>query len=261
MNNPFNNKKLRDAFFDEVYDLRIKKVITLGSGPFKEDDFDEFLRSYRISPFKPTEGVEVLIIGDIDWEENEVNRVLMFRAGKTLRAYSQEMFLAYLISGRDPLDEEYEIKLEYAKGHQGLEFLIEIGFDWPTTDVAPNSLQGEGVPFAWQKTSLLGAWGYKVGVSGLSPVRRRKILINAFEQSVPARKLPPSYLVECGRNESSKRLKKMADIIASLCRINKKKSGNYENAIKDYESDLEWLKREVYLPRGFNFSWPETSIA
>src|SRR6185436_2922928 len=105
MNNPFNNQKLRKApfKFSRIFDIGIKGVVTLGSGPIEEDDSDAFLKGFGIAIYGPSPGIEVLIVGNSAWTETAIQEVLSVRAGKTLRVYSQEMFVSFLNSGRDPL--------------------------------------------------------------------------------------------------------------------------------------------------------------
>lgn len=126
MNSPFNNSIIRDWFFNKagICELGIKNIVTLGSGPFEEDDFDEFLKSHDFKVCSPSETIEILIVGGEEFDESDILEVLKLRAGKTLRVYTQEMFLSYLASGNDPLNSETGIHKQFAEGHAAIEFLL-----------------------------------------------------------------------------------------------------------------------------------------
>jgi hypothetical protein len=65
---------------------------------------------------------------------------------------------------------------------------------------------------------------------------------------------------EYGEPGSLKRLQKMANVIAALCRLRKKNDPyRYRQSILDYETDLKYLHDtyyKAYVPRPF--PWPST---
>ncbi len=140
MSSQFNNQIIHDCFFDEtqISDLGYSDVVTLGFGPFTEFDFGNFLRSNGFKIQKPSGKVAVLIIGEEGWEESTVMEILKLRTGNTLRVYSQEMFLLHCSLGMDPLKSSKKILKSFAEGHAGLQFLIEVGFQWPVTTIVPS---------------------------------------------------------------------------------------------------------------------------
>jgi len=261
MNSPINNELLRNWFFDNIgtYKLPFEDVVTTGSGPFEENDFDNFLKQFGFNYHDPEEEIEIVIIGNENWDLQKIQDMLKYRSGKTLKVYSQEMFISYMLIGVDPFDCNQGILDEFAENHSALEFLINWGFDWPSTQVSLWSGNEELVA-DWPEKGLLGSLNYKVGRSGLLTNERRKILTRAFVDNVP-KELPVSYTKDWGIPESQQRLKKIANSIAAFCRIAKlRTSHNSEDAIHDWEADLKWLHKKYYEPKGFRFNWPDTMV-
>ncbi|VVN47356.1 hypothetical protein [Pseudomonas fluorescens] len=115
---------------------------------------------------------------------------------------------------------------------------------WPTTD-APASLS-ELVDVGWIKAGLLSHFGYHVGMSGQPPAARIKILDKLFNETLAVHYFDEGYLGEWAKPCSLERLLKMAKTIAALCRNAKRSSGNFTQAISDWEEDLEYLRRTHY---------------
>lgn len=134
----------------------------------------------------------------------------------------------------------------------------DVPFAWPSTDAEI----GDGrLAAQFQPVGLLGALGYRVGEDGLGAVDREKTLDSAYVSPV-SKQLAPAYREECGEPRSAKRLKKMADSIASFARNAKRKNhgGRYDCAIGDWEADLAYLKAKYYDGR-WSFPWPSTRAA
>lgn len=253
---PFNNPTLRDWFLPEerCYPVFPMGVVTLGSGPFVEGEFDGFLQSRGIQICFPGEVVDTLVLGRLYWDRGELSDHIEGLRGMTLRVYSQEMFLAYLSSNVDPYANR-ELLAVYRDGHAALEFLLTWGFDWPTTDVVPGiSVGTRSGSEAWPAIGLLKYMGYSVGSDGECVTQRREVLRQVFTQPVPNVE-NPNYMAEWGTPGSMQRLQKLANAIASFARTQKKKRIPPEEAIRDWEADLAWLK-ETYYQTGFLFSWP-----
>lgn len=184
MNSPFNSKILREWFIKhfELSDIGINSVVSLGSGPFEESEFDGFLLGNGIEPFDPSEDVETVVVGVDDWDQMKLLQMLIFRKGKTLKVYSQEMLLSYLLTGTDPFLSGQAVLAEFAEGHPALQFLSTMGFEWPSTFIKPGVDRGD-LMTDWPKKGLLGWLNYRVGRKGLPTNRRRSILSRAFEGS------------------------------------------------------------------------------
>jgi hypothetical protein len=234
-----------------------QSVSTVGSGPYPEAEFDELLESGGLDVSIIHDETDVLIIGWEEWDAEDLNVLLDRREGQPLKVYSQEMFLAYWMSGRDPFEDE-DVARAFGEGHPALEYLSNVGFDWPSIYVNFNTGDGEFTA-ELLKMGLLSQMGYRVGQSrGLQPVQRRAILEAVFKYELPNTNLPRWYVEEWGTPKSKERLKKMADSLAAFCRREKKR--NHNVAASDYEEDLKWLHDNFYRGR-IRFRWPEIHIS
>ena len=106
--------------------------------------------------------------------------------------------------------------------------------------------------------SPLHVLGYRVGRTGEDTVTRRRILRRAFTGKLPIVD-SIEYMESWGEPESPKRLKKIADNIASYSGGMRNRPNPSEQAIEDWESDLEWLREEFYHGH-FTFHWPATYV-
>ncbi|TKG01205.1 hypothetical protein [Vibrio lentus] len=127
-------------------------------------------------------------------------------------------------------------------------------FRWPSTIAF--EADGSLPEVEWPKIGVLKAVGYTVGAQGLPQADRRTILTNVYMQSLPYVD-SRSYMNEWGEPLSSDRLKKMAETLASLTKGAKRKTqANMKQAIRDWESDLAWLKEQYYLEHKYQWVWP-----
>jgi hypothetical protein len=247
--------------------LRDSEVMTTGSGPYSEADFDRFLGECEIDPAGLDGGSEsrVLVVGRADWDEDAIDAIVADRAGETLRVYSQEMVVASLALGADVFDVcSAENLAAFGEGHPALEYLMnDMDFDWPSTEVVANTNRlvvnldaGE-----WPESGVLSRMGYKTGRSGLVESARREILDRVMQVSlVPGSDGADEYIEQWGTPSSARRLGKMANCLASFARTKKLiKTADYSEAIADWESDLEYL-RTTYYRSTLGFSWPDTSV-
>jgi hypothetical protein len=127
-------------------------------------------------------------------------------------------------------------------------------FKWPTTD-APKS-SSRLATFEAQGEGILSYLEYRVGkTNGLPTKVRRAILERVF-----IGKLPPvfsrAYMEAWGTPKSTRRLQKAAECIAAFARNAKRRDDDrFEQAIQEWESDLEWLYNRYYVDQ-FQFAWP-----
>ncbi|NKL05608.1 hypothetical protein GFL39_11700 [Rhizobium leguminosarum bv. viciae] len=133
-------------------------------------------------------------------------------------------------------------------------------FPWPSTEAkGGNGLLSlsNAIP-----EGMLAFLEYRVGrVQGEPEAVRRGILARVFESALPP-VFPKSYMADWGAKGSPARLQKMAVSIAAFVRNNKRRrNGDFSDAIREWESDLDWLYRTYYVGR-FRFAsgWPETSV-
>ncbi len=131
-------------------------------------------------------------------------------------------------------------------------------FDWPTTEArgGDGSLTLENV----QKSGVLGQLDYHVGRAlGQPDPYRRRTLMKIFEQSIPL-SLKGFEPKEWGEPGSATRLRKMAYSIAAFTRSAKrKKLTSFEEAIRQWETDLKYLYDQFYVGK-FGFAWPSTQV-
>ena len=233
--------------------LPFGEVKTLGFAPFSESDFEDFITKNSCGPMSCEMEEDVLILGKEGWEE-DVDIFIEGMKGKKLKVYSQEMAVAYYLTGRDPYDSG--ILEEFGAGHPGLEYLMEWGFEWPKTTVVPSINSKGPTDTSWPQVGVLKCMGYTVGKRGLSVAARRLILENAYKGSIPNVQ-SKEHMEEWGETSTNRRLKKMANAIASFAKNHKRKQVPSFEAIEDWQEDLQWLKNSFY--RG-NFQWPSTEV-
>lgn len=110
---------------------------------------------------------------------------------------------------------------------------------WPRTD-APVGL-GALFDVEWVTAGMLAHHGYHVGQNGEPSHTRIRILDQLLKSDLNKTPFSEAYLREWGGPGGLVRLLKMANTIAALCRNAKRKPGNFQAAIQDWESDLEYL--------------------
>ena len=161
-------------------------VVSIGSGPFPERAFDEYLKTLNITPY--SSGCNWVIVGRTGWTPQQLEELIEDAEPGELRIFSQELFIAGQLSTHDPFSADHEILMEFAKGHPALEYLRSSGFEWPIID----ELEDLGVPrylrgsYSGEDESPIYRMGYVVGsTNGLSPCERQRILKRAFEGVIP----------------------------------------------------------------------------
>ena len=185
------------------------------------------------------------------------------RQGESLRIYSQEMLLAALITGRDPLDsEDVELLEDFKRGHPALEFLAESGFEWPalstpdTTEIKRVGAESLGV-----LESPLHALGYRVGeTSWLSEEERRGILLHAFEVDQLPWVESDAYMERWGSARSHQRLWRVAYHLAAQLNGLVGRDRRRPQTRADWLTDLEWLRETIYTSKRYRFVWPEVEV-
>ena len=138
---------------------------------------------------------------------------------------------------------------------------------WPTTLIIPSGLDGNPIDDSviFRDFSALYVVGYQVGKTrGLSRGNRQNIL-STFMISHLHPRIEEIFGDEYGEPKSMKRLMKVANLLASLCRNMKRKlTGDYSFAIRHYEEDLEFLRIKFFEPmilRGYWLEhWPDTEV-
>jgi hypothetical protein len=136
-----------------------------------------------------------------------------------------------------------------------LEQLSRKAFLWPSTAVTESGKGLSGDHFYFEH-GLLSFMGYRVGYEGVKHSNRRDILDYVFCETLP-RVVSTEYMQEWGEPRTAKRLRKLANCLATFCRRAKKRPlADMSSAILDWEADLSYLKSKYYSP--FNFKWPDS---
>lgn len=139
--------------------------------------------------------------------------------------------------------------------------LVSQSFKWPTTDAPEAYVELPDEVFRY-KTSPLRFLGYHVGRNGLDVKSRREILDFVYLKELSPIN-SPNYMLDWGHPRTGPRLRKMAESIATHTR-NKKRQDTafFALAIRQWESDLDYLKRKYYDGRydRYDFVWPSTAL-
>lgn len=233
-----------------------------GHGPWSDQELESALTNLNYEFYQlPDADLEYIIVGRKDWSKTDLLAQIDARDGQPLRIYSQEMFFAKLVTGRDPFDAEDESLLEaFAEDHPALQFLISLPSSWPTVSGEESmEIQEVDVGDFGVSESPLHILGYKVGAtSDLSISERRKILNQCYE----SRELEFSedsddaYIAKWGRGGGAQRLYRMAVHIKNLADGRVGKDHRKPQARIDWIRDLDWLKEKYYLNYKTRFNWP-----
>ena len=232
-------------------------VVVQGASSLVESVFNTILDAFGIQNMGAlSKDADAMVIGREGWSEEVVDQQLDEWENTPRRVYSQEMFLAFLLTRKDPLQSDQGLLRFFSDDHPGLRYILSIGFDWPTTE-APLGSGDMDTPDS-PETGVLKAMGYTVGRNGLSDGARRQILKEVYSTKSLPRIGDAIHMAEWGDPNLATRLLKMANTIAALARNAKRRTdGSMKVAVEDWESDLAWLQRTYY--RGiYNFKWPET---
>ncbi len=233
-----------------------------GMGPFSRGKIWSYLWDLgaEVQEVGDAHAPDLLVVGQEKVEMENIERLLKRRQGKELRICSQEMLLAWAMTGVDPNKRPQTADTFIDEHPVLLEIVDLLDGKWPGTEAIPSHGNGEG-DFSRPDTSPLKHLGYSVGQNGETSAVRRKALRKAFttkRDSLPG-EYSSEYIEEWGPAESGARLKRIADHIASTCRNFRKRPGNYDLAVEQWEADLRWLKEKYYNPLTYGFAWPETA--
>jgi hypothetical protein len=232
-----------------------RKIVTIGEGPYDEGEFDDYLRLLSIEPYES--GFPWIIVGREGWTEEQIDELIENSDLDEVRVFSQELFVAGILTTHDPFSLPIEMLKKFAEGHPALEYLMDSGFEWPEI----NPEEDYGVP-VYLKGSMervdkspLAELGYKVGITrGEHVSYRRVILKSAYHNELPEVE-DEDYMEEWGRPRHSKRLWRMAHHIAWLIR-SRQSNPSMSYAVSDWQEDLDWLEQEFYTNR-MRFKWPD----
>jgi hypothetical protein len=233
----------------------------VGEGPWSETLLFEALQDvgYEFWPL-PDADLRHLIVGRKGWTKEALVEQIDAVDGEPLRIYSEEMFLAKLITGRDPFDSnDVDLLLAFAKGHPALEYLLSLQEPWPIVSEGDggsiDEVDGDDYGVAETPLHLLG---YHVGAtSQLTVSERRDLLTQCFKtHSIEFTKdSSEDYRRKWGRGGSAQRLYRMAVHIKWLV-DGQGKDPRKPQARMDWINDLEWLRKTFHDSIKRRFEWP-----
>ena len=231
-----------------------------GNGPWPDQFLESNLQElgYLFYPL-PDPDLAHLIVGRKAWSKSDLLRQIDASQGKTLRIYSQEMFFAKLVTGKDPFDSEDASLLQaFAEDHPALQFLMTLPDSWPeVTSIEHEEVREVGEIDFGVSESPLRILGYKVGSSSsLSLSERRKIISKCFEtkQLDFSSDSSEDYIANWGRASGAQRLYRIAIHLKS--QADGRSGIRSPKARQDWISDLKWLKARYYAKFKSKFLWP-----
>jgi hypothetical protein len=253
---------LRDALCKNLPSSHFKWIpdvlATSGSGPWNEQEFDDFLLELGIQPVSmPGTDINGLILGVGGWDEDELSQQIYDRDADSLRIYTQELFVVGIIYGADPYDflEQSAID-EVGYEHPAIQYILKQRFVWPwLNSIAVSSDEGEEWDIdesEWANESVLKMLGYSVAANGPSESVRRRILKVAFESPSLEGIETSEQRKRWGASRSAKRLHAISSFLSWLINL---QGGEKPQAKSKWLSDLTWLKR-TYYDKTMRFAWP-----
>ena len=227
-----------------------------GDGPWGVMEFQEFLTQKDFRVVNITDpGVRCIVLGSYNVDEEELSQQITtsIEEGFDLRIYSQELLVAWLITGADPLEQWLEKDLlEAIKEHETMQYVVDsTEFPWPQlVDHASTNESFDVKTFEWDgslsEESPLRKMGYSVqaGPDALSIRERRDILRKAYISRELNGFLHSSHDLErWGQPNTAQRLYAISRLITWLANF----QGSTKPAAREkWVSDLRWLRESFY---------------
>ena len=254
---------LKDVDISDTPDIPNGWLGYSGEKPWSEVQFYESIKGCGFEFWNlPDSDLVHLILGHKNWSETKLLEQIDVLDGGHLRIYSQEMFIAKLITGRDPFDAgDDELLYAFAENHAALTYLIGLSKPWP--EICFSHDDDEEVEYHSDEdfqvsASPMSLMGYHVGASSpLTTSERRKVLTKIFEQMHLefSEDSNPPYVKKWGRGASAQRLYRMAVHIKWLVET-QGKDYRKTQARDEWISDLDWLRKTYYARVMHIFAWP-----
>jgi hypothetical protein len=169
--------------------------------------------------------------------------------------FSQELFLHKLFTGSVDSSSRHE---HLASHPAFISLSREFGFTWPSTEVGEEPAQTQLKDAdKWPQMGMLSAFDYHTGNEAAPSALRSQILTKIYFEEYLPHVDSAEYVAQWGTAKSARRLQKLANTMAALCRSNKRREAPSVAAICHWEEDLAWLKSEFYdgVYDG-QFGWP-----
>lgn len=231
-----NNKKKEEGIFQTAAELRHHNNFIELRNAIQLSELEKMESKFKVIPFL---------------SETQISRLadaLIERFSKSISDLEREKLLEIISNFKEcilPRGKNVWQKI----GHDDW-------FKWPSTDIFDSYSRSYLKAINWEKTGPLKLIGYEVGLSSRLSVHKRKELLRiCFESNLKV--LPNDVRKKWGEASSAARLKKIADSLAAFSRNAKRKTeANYVQAIKDWQTDLDFLYQEYYCGF-FDFGWPK----
>jgi hypothetical protein len=228
-----------------------RHVTILGEGPIDSKQWISHLENFNCKSW--LNGNEWIIVEREGWSEERIDALIAERCEEPIFIVSQEIFLAAMISGKNPFDAGEDLLFAFAEDHPALQYIINSYFDWPFYDEVLSD-EGPNIEITSVEKSPLKLMGYTVGKNGEEKNYRRQILKEAYLGKIPWTE-SDEYMKAWGRAQTRRRLWRISHHLAMLIKKARRKD-NMNEAINHWEQDLNWLYRKFYLANGMDFKWP-----
>jgi len=240
-----------------------KAICTHGSGPWDVDELDGLLQDigfelFNCGDYDETRKVGIIVVGSDEWDREAIEAQINNREGKSVKVFTQELFVAALACGCDPFelipdDDDPDIPefLEsFGRDHPVIQYLRSLDFPWPIFGYADKPPR---ICTDWEvDESPLFLAGYTVKEKeGLLQSERRSVLSGAFKEDL-IWVHSDAYMNSWGNPLKLKRLRRIAYHIAMLTR----RHSHHTKAVIRWKNDLDWLREQYYKPMLRRFKWP-----
>ena len=247
---------------------RKERLAAVGRGPYLRKDFNEAVHRYaggRVFTLKALETGSAVVVGDLlspaEWVAfwNLVKQ----RPGEPLRVYSQEMYIAYLLTGTDLFEEDPDLLSAFAEGHRALTTINESWTDW-RTGICPDPSADATGQMAGRKAGFLSLNGYTTRPSA---VERQRVLRACYEGGQRTLKWPappPDDRADAGSGRSGDRLQYIHDLLLAFIELRTRMANKQGKAtpkcVSVWKADHEWMRAEFYMKDKHNFDWKRALI-
>jgi hypothetical protein len=203
-----------------------------------------------------------------------MERPLLKLSGPQLRKVIELAWDDFDLMGKVALELQFRSHIGKEQKAEAIARLIELGkareaplndepaFEFPTTDILEtrrNARMGLG-DVGWRDVGLLKLSGYQVGITQGRPTRERHRILNfIFLRDTLEDIEDRHYADEWGDPKTSRRLQKLSETLAAFARNGKRSPNNMEQAVSEWEYDLEYL-RETFYERWGEFPWPDVEV-
>jgi hypothetical protein len=242
-------------------ELKQTKLFAMGINPWGSDDLVAFLSKKKFRIAADPLDAEILIIGNDDCDKGNLYEVIAAALENRipLKIYSQELFVAWMITGQDPLIEWHSSELLKAvENHGGMNMVLEYDdLEWPNEiSFSDNSAVFEIDASEWSGESLLHKYGYNVKDGTLSEKQRQSYLEDFYHGQLSKYATASSDIKKWGAPSSAQRLYALAQFLTWLIKFQGKSK---PRAADKWMGDLTWLKTTFYNSR-MKFAWPKILV-